>query len=155
MAPAADGEEIRYEGDASLDAASVNGAYAWADWPQREPWRIEAASRRSTWFAARLADGSLVGVVRLLDDGGLYASVWDLLVHPAWRRRGIGHRLMALALERCRDRRLVALVSTPMARSLYANLGFVSEAHGHTALYLRPQRSDDDVPDMPDGPDPA
>lgn len=151
MASAVDRDAMRYESDATLGAAEVNAAYAWAEWPQREAWRIEEASRRSTWIAARLADGTLVGVVRVLDDGGLYASIWDLLVHPDWRRRGIGHRLMELALERCRDRRLVALVSTPMARSLYADLGFVEESHGHAALYLRPRPAT--APH--DGPDPG
>lgn len=140
MASAGDGEAIHYERDAALDVAAVNAAYAWADWPQREAWRIEAASARSTWFAARLHDGTLVGVVRVLDDGGLYASLWDLLVHPDWRRRGIGHRLAELALESCADRRLVALVSTPMARGLLGELGFMAESHGHAAMYLRPPR---------------
>ena len=77
-------------------------------------------------------------MVRLLDDGGLNASIWDLLVRPDWRGRGVGTRLMELVLERCRDRRLVALVATPAARSLYGHLGFVTESHGHAGMYLRP-----------------
>jgi GNAT superfamily N-acetyltransferase len=140
MASAGDGEAIRYERDAALDVAAVNVAYGWAEWPQREAWRIEAASARSTWFAARLGDGRVVGVVRIVDDGGLYASLWDLLVHPDWRGRGIGHHLVALALEACADRRLVAVVSTPMARGLFDELGFVAGSHGHAAMYLRPHR---------------
>jgi GNAT superfamily N-acetyltransferase len=139
MASAGGREAIRYERDAALDVATVNGAYAWADWPQREAWRIEAASARSTWFAARTGDGRVVGVVRVVDDGGLYASLWDLLVDPGWRARGIGRRLVALALEACRDRRLVTLVATPMARGLLGELGFVGESHGHAAMYLRPR----------------
>ncbi len=138
MATDALGGELRYETGAALTVDEVNAAYAWAEWPPREAWRIEAASARSTWITARSADGRLVGVVRLLDDGGLYASIWDLLVHPAWRRRGIGRHLMELSLAATADRRLVALVSTPMARSLYASLGFVGESHGHAGMYLRP-----------------
>ena len=137
MAAAGSDAGITYESDASLTVDEVNAAYAWAEWPQREAWRVAAATRRSTWFAAR-AGGEIVGVVRVLDDGGLYASVWDLLVDPAWRGRGIATRLMQLALAACRDRRLVALVATPMARPLYERLGFVTESHGHAAMYLRP-----------------
>jgi GNAT superfamily N-acetyltransferase len=141
MAPAGEVADLRYEADARLSAAEVNGAYAWAEWPQREEWRIEAASRRSTWLAARTGDGELVGVVRLLDDGGLYASLWDLLVRPDWQWRGVGTRLVKEALELCGDRRLVALVSTPAARPLFKRLGFLTESHGHAAMYLRPYRS--------------
>ena len=60
-------------------------------------------------IAAETSDGTLVGVGRVLDDGGLYASVWDLIVHPEWRGKGIGTSLVERALEECQDRRLVAL----------------------------------------------
>ena len=132
---------MRVEADARLSVDEVNAAYAWAEWPQRDAWRIQEASRRSSWFAARTAKDELVGVARLLDDGGLYASVWDLLVRPDWRRRGVGTALMGAVMDRCQDRRLVALVSTPMARPLLERLGFATESHGHAAMYLRPYRS--------------
>lgn len=128
----------RFEVDARLSPAQVNAAYAWVDWPQREDWRLDAISQRCTWFAAYGADESLLAIVRLLDDGGLHASLWDLIVRADQRRRGIGRQMVTLALDHCRDRRLVTLVSTPMAVPFFAALGFVPESHGHVAMYLRP-----------------
>lgn len=128
---------VAIEADATLSPDEVNAAYAWVEWPQREAWRIEAMSRSCTWFAAR--DGAeLVGIARLLDDGGLHAAVWDLIVRPDHQRRGIGSALLGAILERCRDRRLVALVSTPSAVPFFAAMGFAAESHGHAAMYLRP-----------------
>lgn len=124
--------------DAALTADEVNAAYAWVEWPPREPWRLDAVGRTCTWFSARTADGGLVGVARLLDDGGLHASLWDVIVRPDHQRRGIGTELVKLALEHASDRRLVALVSTPAASEFFARLGFVTESHGHQAMYLRP-----------------
>lgn len=115
----------------------VNAAYAWAEWPQRETWRLEALARACTWFAAREGD-AVVGIARLLDDGGLHASLWDVIVRPDRQRRGIGTALVRAALDRCGDRRLVALVSTPAAVPFFAAMGFVTESHGHAAMYLRP-----------------
>ena len=129
---------VTIESDAALAPDEVNAAYAWVEWPQREPWRLQAISRTSTWFAARDADAHLVGVARLLDDGGLHATLWDLIVRPDRQRQGIGKRLAEAALARCTDRRLVALVSTPAAVGFFASLGFVPESHGHVAMYLRP-----------------
>jgi GNAT superfamily N-acetyltransferase len=128
---------ITIETDASLAVDEVNAAYAWVEWPQREAWRIEAMSRSSTWFAAR-EGGELVGIARLLDDGGLHAAVWDLIVRPDRQRRGIGRSLLEAILDLCADRRLVALVSTPAAVPFFAAMGFVDESHGHAAMYLRP-----------------
>lgn len=133
---------VSIEADASLTPAEVNSAYAWVEWPQREAWRLEAISRSCTWFAARSEDGTLVGVARLLDDGGLHASLWDVIVHPNWQRQGVGTRLWRAALERCGDRRIVALVSTPASVPFFAAMGFMNESHGHRAMYLRPRTAD-------------
>jgi GNAT superfamily N-acetyltransferase len=135
--------EVRIETEAPLTPPEVNAAYAWAEWPQREPWRLEAIDRTCTWLAARDTDDSLIGVARLLDDGGLHASLWDVIVRPDQRRRGIGTALVRAALDRCADRRLVALVSTPDAVPFFAAMGFVPESHGHVAMYLRPRASTD------------
>ncbi len=132
-------EQVRYEADARLTPDEVNATYAWVEWPQREAWRLDAIARSCTWFAARRGtDGALLGVARLLDDGGLHAALWDVIVRPDHQRQGIGSQLVRLALDRCRDRRLVALVSTPAARGFFEAHGFVAESHGHAAMYLRP-----------------
>ena len=124
--------------DAALTPDEVNAAYEWAGWPQRESWRLEAIARSSTWLAARDPDGSLIGVARLLDDGGIHASLWDVIVRPDRRRLGIGTALVRAALDGCADRRLVVLVSTPDAVPFFAAMGFLAESHGHVAMYLRP-----------------
>ncbi|HEY6607926.1 MAG TPA: GNAT family N-acetyltransferase [Candidatus Limnocylindria bacterium] len=129
---------VRVETDASLSADEVNAAYAWVEWPEREPWRLEAMSRTCTWIAARDHDGELMGIARLLDDGGLHVSLWDVIVRPEHQRNGIGTALVRAALEQCADRRLVALVSTPAAVPFFAAMGFSTESHGHQAMYLRP-----------------
>ncbi|PZR63961.1 MAG: hypothetical protein DLM71_03715 [Chloroflexi bacterium] len=130
---------FRLEADARLSHSEINAAYAWAEWPQREGWRLDAVGRSCTWFAARQTDdGALIGIARLLDDGGLHAALWDVIVHPDRQRQGIGRALVELAVERCRDRRLVALVATPASVPFFRALGFVPESHGHTAMYLRP-----------------
>ncbi len=94
----------------------------------------------------------LIGLARVLDDGMLYASVWDVLVARFWQRHGIGRALMVVVLERTEGRRLVALVATKAGESLYRALGFTECSAGSTALFLRPDSS---APDrkggMPDG----
>ena len=131
--------DVRLEADAHLLPDEVNTAYAWVEWPEREAWRLDAVARTCTWFAARDGEGGLVGVARLLDDGGLHAALWDVIVRPDRQRQGIGSALVGMALDRCTDRRLVALVSTPAAVDFFRAQGFVAESHGHVAMYLRPR----------------
>jgi ribosomal protein S18 acetylase RimI-like enzyme len=42
----------------------------------------------------------LVGSVRVLTDGHLFSTISEILVLPQYQRRGIGRKLMRLALER-------------------------------------------------------
>jgi GNAT superfamily N-acetyltransferase len=133
---------VRLDVGAALTPDEVNAAYAWVEWPPREAWRLNAINKSCTWFAAREGDGALVGVARLLDDGGLDASLWDVIVRPDRQRRGIGRLLVDAVLERCRDRSLVAIVSTPAAAGFFERVGFRTESHGHAAMYLRPHRYD-------------
>jgi hypothetical protein len=50
-----------------------------------------------------------------------------LLVDPAFRRTGIGTRLMRRAIESLHDSRTVGLDATPAGKGLYERLGFRSE----------------------------
>jgi GNAT superfamily N-acetyltransferase len=91
-----------------------------------------------TWnVTARTPDGQLIGLARVLDDGALYASVWDLIVLPECQRRGIGRALFAAVLERTAGRRLVSLIATPAGEALYRAAGFAETDGRSMALFLR------------------
>lgn len=92
-----------------------------------------------TWSAtARDQEGRLIGLVRLQDDGVLYASVWDMIVRPDFQRQGIGTRLLETVLDRTRSRHLVSLVATPAGIRMYRNAGFTEESRGSIPLVWRP-----------------
>lgn len=68
-------------------------------WPRfydRE--RTREALRRTINVTAR-HDGALVGCVRVLSDGYYFGTVPEIMVHPEFRGRGIGRRLMTMAWE--------------------------------------------------------
>jgi ribosomal protein S18 acetylase RimI-like enzyme len=58
-----------------------------------------AAALDLSWnVTARTPNGRLVGLARVLDDGVLYASVWDVIVRPERQRSGIGRALLTAVL---------------------------------------------------------
>lgn len=73
-------------------------------------------------------DGTLIGMGRLIGDGGAFAQVTDIAVHPDWQRQGHGHRIMG-ALMAWADANLpkgafISLIADPGAEHLYERHGF-------------------------------
>jgi GNAT superfamily N-acetyltransferase len=54
------------------------------------------------WVTARLADGTLIGFVNVAWDGGDHAFLLDPKVRPDHQRRGIGTRLVKLAVQQAK-----------------------------------------------------
>ena len=64
----------------------------------------------------------LVGSIRVLTDGYFFATIPEIFVHPSYQRRGIGRRLMELALERA-PRGKVAFGAQPQSVAFFESIG--------------------------------
>ena len=73
----------------------------------------------------------------MLDDGVMYASVWDLIVVPERQQQGIGRSLLAAVLEQTVGRRLVSLIATAAGDPLYRSAGFAESDGRSTAMFIR------------------
>ena len=91
-------------------------------------WRRMIGLEPAGCFAAREGD-RLVGTVTTTTYGDALAGIGMMVVHPDFRRQGIGAALMRLALNHLRERGIatVKLDATPAGRPLYESLGFVGE----------------------------
>ena len=81
------------------------------------------AALDATWNVVAREDGELVGIGRLLDDGALYATIWDMIVLPGQQRHGVGRAILERLLQRASRRTIVALVATPSGRRLTRSTG--------------------------------
>jgi len=83
------------------------------------------------------ASGGTVGMGRVISDGASDAYIQDVIVEPAYRRRGIGRRIVSALLECCRADGIlwVGVVSEPGSERFWEGVGF-SSLPGHTAMRL-------------------
>ena len=105
-----------------------------------------AAGVANAWAACHVvaeATGEIVGMGRVIGDGGWYFHVIDMAVLPAHQRRGIGDAVLVALLDRIRrdapPGAWVTLLADPPGRRLYARHGF-TETAPHSlgmAQYLR------------------
>lgn len=72
--------------------------------------------------------GTLIGMGRVVGDGGLNFEVVDVAVHPDYQRRGIGTRIMEAVMEfinsAAPDSAYVSLLADGGAAELYRKFGF-------------------------------
>ena len=68
-------------------------------WPGAyDPEKTRAALKKTQNITA-YDGGCLVGCLRILTDGYFFGTIMELLVLPAYQRRGVGSRLLQLARE--------------------------------------------------------
>lgn len=104
----------------------------------------EAASRGlpASWCAVCVRDGTeLIGMGRVVGDGGCFFLVVDIAVTPARQQQGIGKRIMAALVEQLRSRApagaMIALIADGEAYRLYEQFGFRLVAPGAQGMLLR------------------
>jgi predicted N-acetyltransferase YhbS len=99
------GGEIVYKwrGDASEEEVAAVLADAFSGPVERFDTVARIRRHSLGWITARDGSGMLVGFVNLAWDGGLHATIFDTAVLHEHHRRGIGTRLVRLAIEKARE----------------------------------------------------
>jgi GNAT superfamily N-acetyltransferase len=86
-------------------------------------------------------DGELIGMGRVVGDGGLFLWVVDIAVAPAWQGKGWGRAIMQALMDdvhaRAPARAMVGLIADGTANKLYEQFGFKLVAPGAHGMLLR------------------
>lgn len=95
----------------------------------------------NSWHAVVVRHGGeIVGMGRVIGDGGVFFMVVDIAVEPAHQGRGLGKAIMAALVERLRaaapSRAHVALIADGEAHRLYAQYGFTLTAPGGVGMQM-------------------
>ncbi|HEX8556559.1 MAG TPA: GNAT family N-acetyltransferase [Pyrinomonadaceae bacterium] len=111
------------------DELNMLSAAAWEEhtWSDFQP-----VLNRSLAYVCAYSGAILIGFVNLAWDGGEHAFVLDTLVHPEFRRRGIGRELVrrAVAEAGARGVKWVHVDFEPHLQGFYDGCGFRSTAAG-------------------------
>jgi ribosomal protein S18 acetylase RimI-like enzyme len=102
------------------------------------------AALPGSWAACHVVHqptGEVVGMGRLLGDGGWYFHVVDMAVLPEHQRRGIGDAVLGALLDRIRalapPGAFVNLLADPPGRRLYERHGFTETAPASVGMARR------------------
>ncbi len=98
-------------------------------WGTHEPSAIEECLRNSLYCICAFADGELVGMARIVGDGGLVFYIQDVIVAPAHQRQGIGTQLMdkvmAYIQAHAHQNAVIGLMAAKGKEPFYERYGFI------------------------------
>jgi ribosomal protein S18 acetylase RimI-like enzyme len=102
------------------------------------------AAAAGSWFGAHVvheSTGAVVGMGRIIADGGWYFHIADMAVLPDHQRRGIGDAVLTRLVARIREVAppdpYITLLADAPGRPLYRRHGFVETAPGTLGMVLR------------------
>ena len=86
-------------------------------------------------------DDTLIGMGRVIGDGGLNYEVVDVAVHPDFQRQGLGYRIMEALVDylhgNAPESSFVCLIADHGAPALYQKFGFEFTAPVSVGMALR------------------
>jgi ribosomal protein S18 acetylase RimI-like enzyme len=102
------------------------------------------AIANGSWFGVivtHTATNEIVGMGRIIGDGGWYFHIADMAVLPSHQRKGLGDAILTMLLEEIEDKAppgpYVNLVADYAGRKLYVKHGFIETAPRSVAMEKR------------------
>jgi ribosomal protein S18 acetylase RimI-like enzyme len=91
-------------------------------------WEVKANRRR------------MIGFARATSDHAFNATIWDVVVHPAFQSQGLGKALMKYTIKKLRSEDIsnITLFADPHVVDFYRRLGFVLDPEGIKGMFWYP-----------------
>jgi GNAT superfamily N-acetyltransferase len=113
---------------------------------RRDSRAVEIALGNSLYAVCAMVDSFIVGCGRVIGDGGLHFYLTDVLVRPAYQRRGIGTRIVVSLTQYIESvpytNTLIAVLPLSGLTQFYARHGYKAQGPEEPAMLRWINRSD-------------
>ena len=120
----------------------IKDVYESVGWMKHSIEVISIIFQRSDVVSISIYDGRIVGVGRALTDGVFNATIYDVVVHRDYQRRGIASYIMRDLLEQLKGISCIQLISTTGNEAFYRKHGLKNLKTG-MARYLNPSLAEE------------
>ena len=132
---------ITYKYINKFNEADVKNLYedaGWTSYTKDLPKLMEAIDA-SLMVISAWDDAKLIGLIRVVGDGLVIIYIQDILVLNAYKRKGVGSKLLKYVLENYKDVRQKVLLTDDGedTRGFYEANGFVSCDKGDTVAFIK------------------
>ncbi len=123
--------DIVYAVNPPVADAALNALFA-ASWPAHATADFERLLRHCLVYVCAFDGERLMGFVKVIGDGGIHGFLLDTTLHPDYRRRGVGIRLVqeATAASKARGVEWLHVDYEPHLDAFYRECGFTHTMAG-------------------------
>lgn len=102
---------------------------------------LEIAVEQSFTTVCVYNQSNLIGFGRIVSDGIMYATIYDVVVKPEFMNQGIGKEIVRKLIDKCKSKniRSIHLFAAKGAEPFYNNLGFVARPKDAPGMKYKPQ----------------
>lgn len=123
------------------DPSEILPLYEGVGWTNytRSPAILEQSYRHSLCALGAYEDDALIGIIRAVGDGYSSLLIQDLIVLPAYQRKGVGTRLVRALMDAYPHVYQVQLLTdnTEKTRAFYRSLGFAAVEEINCRAFLK------------------
>ena len=111
-----------------------------AGWKLTEELPTKNALENALYSVVAIDDEKVIGVGRVIGDGGLYYYVQDLIVDPDYQGRSYGKAMMTKLMDFIKQRAgpgsIIGLMAASGLEDFYMEFGFESKPEHGTGMYI-------------------
>ncbi len=108
-------------------------------WWKTDEDATEAALSNSLFCVVAIENNNIVGIGRIIGDGGLYFYIQDLIVHPEFQGKGFGKQLMGDLMSyikaNAKSGAFIGLMAAKGLEKYYKSFGFKARNHDSPGMY--------------------
>lgn len=108
-------------------------------WWETEEKATETALKNSLFSLVAIENSEVVGIGRIVGDGGLYFYIQDLIVHPEYQNKGLGKTLINELLHyikaNAKQGAFVGLMAAKGHKKYYEQFGFKARDADAPGMY--------------------
>lgn len=117
---------------------SLYRSVGWVNY-YKNPAMLEKSYQHSLYVLGAYSGGDLVGIIRVVGDGYSIIYIQDIIVLPAYQRKGIGRTLINTVLDRYKDVYQTVLLTEdqPNTVKFYESMGLTQVAKQGCVSFVR------------------
>jgi ribosomal protein S18 acetylase RimI-like enzyme len=128
--------KLEHRSPAIFEYKTLREAVGWWDVAEAA---AEAALGNALFSVVAIEKGQLVGLGRVVGDGGLYFYIQDLIIHPEFQEKGFGKQvmgaLMAFIKTKAKSGAFIGLMAAKGLEGYYEPFGFTARDEDAPGMY--------------------